>query len=112
MKKANRKILIYCLPFLPSSLYKLATVMLNEMQCLWEVALKMNSSIDRKKRAQYSGFKLATSTFVLSMLEFIFIATSHKHCTFTITYARFGNLSLFASYAMLMRPRNFKTAAT
>ena len=50
------------------------------------------------------GFKLATRTFVLSILEFIFIATSHKHCTFNISYARFGNLSLFASYAMLIRP--------
>ena len=55
--------------------------------------------------------KLATSTFVLFILEFIFIATSHKHCAFTITYVRFGNLSLIASYAMLMRPRNLKTAA-
>ena len=35
--------------------------------------------------AQYSGFKLATSTFVLSILEFIFIATFHKHCVFTLT---------------------------
>ena len=33
---------------------------------------------------------------------------SHKHCAFAITYFRFGNLSLFASYAMLMRPRNLK----
>ena len=38
-------------------------------------------------------------------------ATSHKHCAFTITYVPFGNLSLFASYTMLMRPRNLKTAA-
>ena len=28
----------------------------------------------------YSGFKLATSNFVLSILEFIFKVTSHKHC--------------------------------
>ena len=62
--------------------------------------------------AQYSGFKLATtcSMVVLSILEFIFIATSHKHSTFSITYVRFGNLSLFASYAMLMRPKKAKTA--
>ena len=60
-----------------------------------------------------SGFKLATSTFVLSILEFIFIPTSHKHCAFTIifTYVHFGNLSLFARYAMLMRPRNLKAVA-
>ena len=36
--------------------------------------------------AQYSGFKLATSTFVLSILQFIFIAASHKHCAFTIAW--------------------------
>ena len=59
----------------------------------------------------YRGFKLATRTFVLSILEFIFIATSHQHCAFTITYVLFGNLSLFASYAMLMRPRKAKTVA-
>ena len=29
--------------------------------------------------AKYSDFKLATSTLVLSILEFIFIATSHGH---------------------------------
>ena len=62
----------------------------------------------RGHSAQYSGFHLDTSTFLLSILVFIFIATSHKHCTFTITYFRFENLSLFASYAMLMRPRNLK----
>ena len=28
--------------------------------------------------AQYSGFKLVTSTFVLSILEYIFIATCYK----------------------------------
>ena len=39
------------------------------------------------------------------------MATSHKQSAFTITYVRVGNLSLFASYAMLMRPRNLKTAA-
>ena len=38
----------------------------------------------RGHSAQYSGFKLAISTFMLSILEFIFIATSHKHCAFTI----------------------------
>ena len=31
---------------------------------------------------QYSGFKLVTSTVVLSILEFIFIATSHKQLRF------------------------------
>ena len=45
-------------------------------------------------------------------LEFIFIATSHKHCAFTITYVRFGNLSLFASYTMLMRPKQLSMAAS
>ena len=31
-------------------------------------------------QAQYSGLKLATSTLVVSIFEFIFIATPHKHC--------------------------------
>ena len=61
--------------------------------------------------AQYSYFKIATSTFVLPILEFIFIATSHKHFTFTITHVSFGNLRLFASYAGLLSPKNLKTAA-
>ena len=34
----------------------------------------------------YSGFKLAISTFVLSFVEFIFIAISHKQCAFTIGF--------------------------
>ena len=51
----------------------------------------------KKFCAQYSDFKLATSTFVLSILEFIFITTFDKHFTFTITYVRFGKLSLFAT---------------
>ena len=42
---------------------------------------------------KYSDFKLATSTSVLSILEFIFIATSHKHCAFTITYVFLGTLA-------------------
>ena len=44
------------------------------------VVLRGNARYQRGHRAQYSGFKLATSTFVLSILEFIFVATSHKHC--------------------------------
>ena len=41
--------------------------------------MKMNSNID--------GTKYATANyFVLSALEFFFIATSHKHCAFNITY--------------------------
>ena len=39
----------------------------------------------RGHSAQYSGVKLATSTFVLSILELIFTDTSNKHCAFTIT---------------------------
>ena len=54
---------------------------------------------------------LTTSTFIQSILEFIFIATSHKHCAFTIAYDRFGKLGLFASYTIVMRLRNLKTAA-
>ena len=38
-------------------------------------------------------------------------STSHKYCAFTISYVHFGNLGLFASYAMLMRPRNLITDA-
>ena len=74
-------------------------------QHLWDVAIKMNSSIDstckcasiynlkvalrskayyqRGHKVHYSGFKLATSTFVLSILMFILIATSHSYCAFT-----------------------------
>ena len=48
---------------------------------------------------------------MLSILEFIFIATSHKHYAFTITYVRFGNLSLFGSCVMLRRPKKAETAA-
>ena len=41
-------------------------------KCLWDVAIKMNSSIDSANvlvanLKLYSGFKLATSTFVLSI---------------------------------------------
>ena len=36
--------------------------------------------IQRGYSAQFSGFKLATCTFLLS------IYLSHKHCAFTITY--------------------------
>ena len=75
----------------------------------WQV-LACNADELNTVSSSYSGFKLATSTFVLSILEFIFIVTSHKHCAFTIIYFRFGNLSLLASYAMLMRHRNLKTA--
>ena len=46
----------------------------------------------RGHSAQYNGFKLATSTFVLSILEFIFTAASHKHCAFTIIYELIDNL--------------------
>ena len=47
-------------------------------------------SYQHGQSVQYSGFKLAICLFVQSILEFIFIATSHKHCTFTIIYVRFG----------------------
>ena len=53
--------------------------------------------------ANLKPLQLAIGIFVLTIPEFIFIATSHKHCAFTITYVCFENLSLFASYAMLMR---------
>ena len=33
-----------------------------------------------------------------------------KHRVFTITYVLFGNLSLFGSYAVLMRPKKADTA--
>ena len=59
---------------------------------------------------KYSDFKLATSTSVLSILEFFY---SHipQALRFYHYLCFFGNFSLFASYAMLMRPRNLKTAA-
>ena len=53
---------------------------------------------------------LATSSFVLSILEFIIIA-HHTSIALLPIFTFFGNLSLFASYAMLTRPRNLKTAA-
>ena len=43
-------------------------------------------------------------------VKFIFIATSHKHYTFTTSYVLFGNLSLFATQAMVMRPKQAETA--
>ena len=36
----------------------------------------------------------------------------HQHCAFTSNYVLFGNLSLFASYAMLIRPKQLSTAAS
>ena len=54
--------------------------------------------------------QLAHSCYLLLM--FIFIAKSHKHYAFTTSYVLFGNLSLFTSYAMLMRPTNVTTAAS
>ena len=33
-----------------------------------------------------------------------------NHCTLTKSYVLFGNLSLFASYAKLMRPKKVETA--
>ena len=59
----------------------------------------------RSDSAQYSGFKLAASTFLLSILEFIFTATSHKHYAFTITYDRFGNLTLNLNLFESVSPR-------
>ena len=52
----------------------------------------------RGHSVQYSGFKLATSTFVLSILELIFIATSHKHCPFTITL-KTRLMKMFSAFA-------------
>ena len=62
-----------------------------------------------------SGFKLVTSTFVLSILEFIFKATSNKHCAFTITYiCSFWEpepVCFLFRVDVVIRPRNLKTAA-
>ena len=59
--------------------------------------------------AQYSGFKLATSTYLYLSSQFI----NHiKHALhFYISYVLFVNLNLPANYAMLMRPKKVKTAA-
>ena len=46
--------------------------------------------------AQCCGFKLATSTFVLLVLEFIFIATSHK----LIALLRFPNFNSLLIYVV------------
>ena len=43
------------------------------------VVLKGKACYQREHNAQNSGFNLATSKFVLSILVFIFIATFHKH---------------------------------
>ena len=56
----------------------------------------MLSASNHKKNTAYKN----TQYISIYILEFIFIATSHKYCTFTITYVLFGNLSLFASYAL------------
>ena len=56
------------------------------------LGLKGGGRYQRSHSAHYRGFKLATNTFVLSILEFIFIATSHKHCTFTTFYSKYGFL--------------------
>ena len=45
--------------------------------------------------AQYSGFKIATGSFVVFVLEFIFIATSHKHFAFINIIAIKFNLVYF-----------------
>ena len=63
---------------------------------IFMVVLRGKAHYQRGHSAQYSGFKLATSTIVLSILKFVFIASSHKHYAFTITYICFGKLSLFA----------------
>ena len=51
-------------------------------------SLRGKARYKRGHNAQYSGFKLATCTFVLFILEFFFIATSHEHLRF---YHCFGN---------------------
>ena len=70
----------------------------NISPCPWLLTIRLaffmvverdEARYQRGHSAQYSGFKLATSTFVLSILEFIVIATFHKHCTFNITYNMF-----------------------
>ena len=58
----------------------------------------------------YCGLKLAASTFVLSILDVDLNATFHKHYDFTTSYVRFGNMSLFASYAVLIRRKKVKAA--
>ena len=60
------------------------TLLYNTIQCF---TLQCNAREENMK-PQISGFKLATSTFLLSILELHFIATSHKHCAFTINYKR------------------------
>ena len=37
-------------------------------------------------------------------------STSHKHCAFTTIYVRFRKLSLFASYAILIRPKRARNS--
>ena len=58
--------------------------------CPWLLAFKLTIFVvhlrgkacyKRGHSAQYSGFQLATSTFVLSILDIDFY--SHKHCAFT-----------------------------
>ena len=42
--------------------------------------------------------------------KYIEFFKKYKHRAFTNTYVRFGNLNLFASYAMLMRTKKAETA--
>ena len=44
------------------------------------------------------------------IIIFNFYILYYKHCAITITYILFGNLSLFASYAMLMRLKKAEPA--
>ena len=65
-----------------------------EYYYIFIIDLRGTNLYQRGHSAQYSGFKLATSTLICAIYtwEFIFIATSHKHnCAFTITYVHFSN---------------------
>ena len=41
-----------------------------------------DNRLAQRFKAHYLGFKLASSTFVLSILDIDLIAISHKHCAF------------------------------
>ena len=60
--------------------------------------------------SHYHDFKLATSTFVPSILDVYVYSHIPQALRFYYILCSFGNLILFGSYAMLMRPKKAKTA--
>ena len=71
--------------------------------------------VNTRNQSDHSALFVASSQLLAHLcyllLTFIFIATFHQHYAFTTSYVLFGKLSLFANYAMQMKPKYLKTAA-